>query len=374
MRKALALAACMVTVAAACGSSDDSGADTVATQPSAATEAPAATEPVATEPPATTPPATEPEPTTAPEPAPEPETTTTTEPPPELNVVGLVPLPGAQLDFSANSVDVPTLVWSAYSGSGGVIVENVGGPIPPGCHGVSFFDPDTFELLRIDDADLEAYATRGEGGCDNMTGGGEGVVDGPAVKVNTEDLIQFDFGDMPEPPFAISAQNLFPDGRNGIFLNSDPGDLVTVNDLTGATHVVGVSGVFEVLADGELSLLDPPAPTPSLGCDGPAVLCVGDRFGIEISDPSGNPASAIATGDSAGTFYFFGAHDTNILMSLVNGCAINNHFWVFAAANTDVEFDLTVTDTPTGEVRSYSHELGQSAEAILDTSAFATCP
>ena len=35
---------------------------------------------------------------------------------------------------------------------------------------------------------------------------------------------------------------------------------------------------------------------------------------------------------------------------------------------------LTVTDTETGQTRSYDNPLGNCAPAVTDTSAFATCP
>lgn len=61
-------------------------------------------------------------------------------------------------------------------------------------------------------------------------------------------------------------------------------------------------------------------------------------------------------------------------LQLLNSCNNNDHFWVFASATTSVEYDLTVTDTATGTSRVYSNDLGQPAQAITDTSAFATCP
>lgn len=376
MRKALALAACMVTVAAACGSSDGDSGGTASTDATEVTEAPPAeTDPVETAPADTEPsaPEPEPEPTTAPEP--EPETTTTTEPAPEINAVGLVPLPGAQLDFSANQIDVPTLVWSLFSGSGGIVVEDVVGPIPAGCHGTSFFNPETFELLQISDADAEAYASVGVGGCDAMEGVADGVIDGAAVAANAPTLIQFDFGALPPLPFEVSNQIVNPDGGDGIFRSADETDPVVINDLLDATHAVGVSGVFEVDPDDRtLSRLDLPATTPGPGCDGSEALCLDDRFQIGIVDQNGGPASVMVSGDNGGRFYFFGAHDANILVSVLNGCALNSNFWVFAAANTDVAFDLTVTDTTTGASQTFSNPLDPTPEAILDTSAFATCP
>ena len=59
---------------------------------------------------------------------------------------------------------------------------------------------------------------------------------------------------------------------------------------------------------------------------------------------------------------------------MLNGCAINNRYWVFAAGLTNVHVDLTVTDTQTGQIKTYINPQGRTYVTILDTNAFATCP
>jgi hypothetical protein len=78
--------------------------------------------------------------------------------------------------------------------------------------------------------------------------------------------------------------------------------------------------------------------------------------------------------DDSGLFYFFGADNWEMLVKVLRGCGLNQHYWVFAAATTNVEYTLTVTDTATGKRQSYENPLGERAPAITDTSAFATCP
>ena len=78
--------------------------------------------------------------------------------------------------------------------------------------------------------------------------------------------------------------------------------------------------------------------------------------------------------DDSGLFYFFTANNWEMLVKVLDGCGITNHFWVFAAATTDVGYTLKVTDTANGMVREYDNPIGQAAPAITDTSAFATCP
>jgi hypothetical protein len=47
---------------------------------------------------------------------------------------------------------------------------------------------------------------------------------------------------------------------------------------------------------------------------------------------------------------------------------------VFAAGLTDVETELTVTDTVAGGTRRYHNAAGTAFQPVQDTDAFATCP
>jgi hypothetical protein len=62
------------------------------------------------------------------------------------------------------------------------------------------------------------------------------------------------------------------------------------------------------------------------------------------------------------------------MVKVLDGCASNGHYWVFAAATTNVEYTLRVTDVLTGDVREYLNPLGNSSPAVTDTAAFAGCP
>ena len=86
-----------------------------------------------------------------------------------------------------------------------------------------------------------------------------------------------------------------------------------------------------------------------------------------------NGSTDIQSSDS-GLFYFFDPDNWELLVKVLDACAINNHFWVFSAATTNVEYTLRVTDTETGSVQCYENPLGTAAPAITDTEAFATCP
>jgi hypothetical protein len=80
------------------------------------------------------------------------------------------------------------------------------------------------------------------------------------------------------------------------------------------------------------------------------------------------------TGDT-GYFWFFSANNVEMVIKVVDGRALNNKFWVFAGGLTNVNVVITVTDTQTGAVKSYTNPQGTPFAPIQDTSAFsATAP
>ncbi|MEM6705867.1 MAG: vanadium-dependent haloperoxidase [Acidobacteriota bacterium] len=104
----------------------------------------------------------------------------------------------------------------------------------------------------------------------------------------------------------------------------------------------------------------------------------GGRYRVEVTytDFAGNSGSgqtvAGATDDS-GLYWFFESTNWEMMVKVLDGCAVNNRVWVFGAATTDVAYEITVTDTMTGEVQTYTNELGEASAAITDTDAFDTC-
>ncbi len=103
------------------------------------------------------------------------------------------------------------------------------------------------------------------------------------------------------------------------------------------------------------------------------------RFKVEViwTDFAGNSGAgrvvAAGTVDS-GLFWFFNASNWELLVKVLNGCNNNNHYWVYAAATTNVAYTLTVTDTQHDAMVEYSNVLGVSSPATTDNRAFDTCP
>ena len=78
--------------------------------------------------------------------------------------------------------------------------------------------------------------------------------------------------------------------------------------------------------------------------------------------------------DNGGIFSFFDPRNPEVLVKVLDGCAVNDHIWVFYAATTNVGFELVVRDTLSGMERNYLNPDLMTAEAVTDTLAFALCP
>lgn len=96
------------------------------------------------------------------------------------------------------------------------------------------------------------------------------------------------------------------------------------------------------------------------------------RVELEYEDYQGTRARGlpvVLTADS-GYFYFFNPENVELVIKVLNGCAINQHYWVFAGGLTDVGVEIKVIDTVTGLERPYGNQLGQAFAPIRDSSAF----
>jgi hypothetical protein len=71
-----------------------------------------------------------------------------------------------------------------------------------------------------------------------------------------------------------------------------------------------------------------------------------------------------------GIFWFFRRDNPEMLLKVLDGCAVNGHFWVFYSAATNVGFVATVVDTLAGETQTYINPDRTPALPLLDTLAF----
>ena len=107
---------------------------------------------------------------------------------------------------------------------------------------------------------------------------------------------------------------------------------------------------------------------------GATALCLsGGRFRVEAAwkDFQGNTGAGQAVGLTGDTGYFWFFTNTNVeaVIKVLDARPINNHFWVFYGALSNVEYTLTVTDTVTGIVHTYKNPSRLFA-SVGDTLAF----
>lgn len=129
-----------------------------------------------------------------------------------------------------------------------------------------------------------------------------------------------------------------------------------------------------------------PKSTPSNGCQGALAddndkLCLGEgRYIVEVdwenhhdeSRPTGEGRfRRLGGSESTGFFWFFNPDSIDLIVKIIDGSVLNDHVWVFYGALTDVIYDLEVTDTLTGQSKTYRNLAG-SICGNGDTTAFST--
>jgi hypothetical protein len=115
-------------------------------------------------------------------------------------------------------------------------------------------------------------------------------------------------------------------------------------------------------------------------------LCIDDvpgdrRFEVTTDFSHGpalqGPAFAVSTASlgvsNGGLFWFFSQRNPEMLVKVLNACSLNNRYWVFFNAGTNVGFTVHVRDTSTGHARTYSNADNNTAAPVQDTDAF-VCP
>lgn len=124
--------------------------------------------------------------------------------------------------------------------------------------------------------------------------------------------------------------------------------------------------------------LRPRGSTASCVADGETLCLAGGRFAVTAAwrtrQGTAGAGEVFADGNTAGRIWFFNPANTELVVKVIDACSEFGHFWVFVAGVTDVEVQLTVTDTQTGAVRDYFNPQRRDFEPVLDTTAFATCP
>ncbi len=143
-------------------------------------------------------------------------------------------------------------------------------------------------------------------------------------------------------------------GTHTLTIQVDPDNVVAETDETDNSYtrsfVVGTCG------------------QPSVG------LCLGGRFlvtvGWSTTDGRSGQGTPVTLTSDTGYFWFFNSANVELVVKVLDGTALNGHFWVFYGALSNVAYSITVLDTRTQLSRVYINPNGQMA-SNADTSAFA---
>jgi hypothetical protein len=108
------------------------------------------------------------------------------------------------------------------------------------------------------------------------------------------------------------------------------------------------------------------------------VLCLNDgRFQVAASwnthEASGQAYVVQLTNDT-GYLWFFDPGNVEVVIKVLNACVPFGRFWVFAGGLTNVGVDIVVTDSKTGQTKTYHNDRNKPFAPLQDTGTFATCP
>lgn len=147
------------------------------------------------------------------------------------------------------------------------------------------------------------------------------------------------------------------------------------NDVLNPAFASLKASDFEVI---QLGWKPSSTPPPGSCVPGDTRLCLtGGRFQVEAqwtANGSSGAGHAIPLTSDTGYFWFFADTNVEMVIKVLDACAYNQRFWVYAGGLTNVKVHLTVTDTRSGAVKTFDNPQGTAFRPIQDTSAFATCP
>lgn len=169
--------------------------------------------------------------------------------------------------------------------------------------------------------------------------------------------------------------------RNGTLWGVDPatdfGPPTPARGWTAAPRLAlrTFTSILETATEINGLAIAPPQGSCSLQCtEGKSVHCFQDgQFSVSVEYTDG-PAVGLATAllvksVGSGLFTFFDEGNWEVMVKVLDGCDINGRYWVFSSAATDLPHRVTVTETSTGETKTYTQPAGPSL-AINDTAAF----
>lgn len=106
-------------------------------------------------------------------------------------------------------------------------------------------------------------------------------------------------------------------------------------------------------------------------------LCLNNgRFAVAATFDAGTQvgtAQVVQLTPDTGYLWFFSPNNVEVVVKVINGCALGSNFWVFGGGLTNVSTKITVTDTVARIAKTYLNPANTPFQPIQDTSAFGTC-
>ena len=181
-------------------------------------------------------------------------------------------------------------------------------------------------------------------------------LDGDIIRLDVVEIGLCDPPPAPTTPFQFEAElGPYPPGNYLLHLYARSGPAATTRRV----------------ADARLSVL----PAGSCLAD-EFTLCLNEsRFGVTALWPVeldvAQAAFAVPSTDDTGFFWLFEEDNLELMVKVLDGCSAGfDSYWVFIGGVTDLEISVGVTDTATGQFKSYSSPGGSAFQTINDTSAF----
>ena len=126
--------------------------------------------------------------------------------------------------------------------------------------------------------------------------------------------------------------------------------------------------VLSIELDESISVAEPDVLDNAGSCTATSnrACVLGNRFSLQVAK-SGGFQPVATSGSLSAVFHFGNSANWEVLAKVLNGCALNNHYWVFGAGATGQAYSLHVVDTMTGTSIAYN---GAALCPIADTSFF----
>ncbi|HEY6323034.1 MAG TPA: hypothetical protein VJA16_15900 [Thermoanaerobaculia bacterium] len=207
------------------------------------------------------------------------------------------------------------------------------------------------------------------------------------LTTNGEDLVIFDFNGAPVTPgdtitFTQTAQYI--GGASGLlYFDTGTGPCSNVTETDETTHPP--LDMFRRPTVG-LVVTEQTHTASCVASDN--VMCIDDlpgdqRFKVTVTYHTTQGGGLSGTGQEipmaplgvaqGGLFWFFNPTNPEMLVKIIDGCALNQRIWVFISAGTNVGFTVTVHDTAFGATHIYTNQDLNPAPPIQDTSALTGC-